>query len=674
MSKKMTTEEFIAKAREVHGDKYNYSKVEYINRRTKVCIICPEHGEFWQAPNSHLNGRGCPKCGGIYKYTTEDFIAKAREVHGDKYDYSKVEYITKKTKVCIICPKHGEFWQKPANHLLGQGCPKCGGSAKLTTDDFIAKAREVHGDKYDYSKVEYVNSKTPVCIICPEHGEFWQKPNYHLSGSGCDKCGGTYKYTTEEFIAKAREVHGDKYDYSKVKYVNASTKVCIICPEHGEFWQAPNSHLNGRGCPKCGHENANMTTEEFIKKARAIHGDKYDYSKVEYANANVKVCIICPEHGEFWQLPGIHLSGHGCPKCSGRGKLATEEFIQRAKEVHGDKYDYSKVEYKGNKNKVCIICPEHGEFWQTPNSHLQGQGCPKCVGKNKTTEEFIIEAREVHGDKYDYSKVEYVNTQTPVCIICPEHGEFWQKPNIHLSGSGCPSCIKNKKLNIEDFITKAREVHGDKYDYSKVEYVNSVTKVCIICPEHGEFWQAPGKHLMGQGCPNCSGVKKEYKFNLLEEFKDEYAFRAFLETNDINILYVLLMNVVESKFGPIKKDIEKALANASEVDPIQALEDKYKSDNDEEDENEIEDTKTTIDLNDIDWDDEEAVNTAINAKITAEDKEEKQPTIEDLIRNTEQEIKVINRVEHMLTPEIREYIMKKFLNDKRRLWMAERGK
>ena len=547
---------------------------------------------------------------------------------------------------------------------------------KLTTEEFIDKARKVHGDKYDYSKVEYVKSQTPVCIICPEHGEFWQKPNIHLSGCGCSKCGGSTKLTTEEFIDKARKVHGDKYDYSKVEYINNQTPVCIICPEHGEFWNTPNHHLNGQGCSKCCN-NKKGTINEFIKKARKIHGDKYDYSKAEYINRKTRICIICPEHGEFWQRPYGHLYGSGCPKCVGKHKPTTEEFITKAREVHGDKYDYSKVEYVNSKTPVCIICPEHGEFWQRPNNHLSGSGCDKCGGTYKwTREEFIAKAREVHGDKYDYSKVEYVDGTTPVRIICPEHGEFKQKPFVHLLGCGCSKCgyikVSNKlKFSTEEFIAKAREVHGDKYDYSMVEYVNYTTKVCIICPEHGKFEQNPSDHLSGHGCPNCTGIRKEYKFNLLQEFKDEYKFRAFLEKNDINLLYVLLMNI-DSKFDPIKKDIEKALLNASEADPIQVLEDKYKSDNDEEDE--TEEANPNTDLNNIDWDDAEAVNKAINTTVKTNNNTNKQPTIEDLMNYTEQEIKVFNKVEHMLIPEVREYIMKKFLNDKRRLWITNREK
>ena len=182
---------------------------------------------------------------------------------------------------------------------------------KLTTEGFINKAKKIHGDKYDYSKVEYVNAKTKVCIICPEHGEFWQTPDNHLKGFGCTKC--------NSFIKKIKEVHNDKYNYSKVNYVDSKTKVCIICPKHGEFWQTPNAHLQGQGCPKCSIEynkkRMSLTTEEFIKKAKEIHGDKYDYSKTDYINADTKVCIVCKKHGEFWQKPYKHLQGQGCPKC-----------------------------------------------------------------------------------------------------------------------------------------------------------------------------------------------------------------------------------------------------------------------------------------------------------------------------------------------------------------------
>ena len=231
----MTTEEFISKAKKVHGDKYDYSLVEYVNNKTRVTIICPIHGLFEQRPVNHLRGHGCMYCGNALKNTKEEFIEAARKVHGDKYDYSQVDYVDNKTKVKIICPIHGMFEQTPSSHLRGRGCKYCGGSVKHTKDTFIEAARKVHGNKYDYSKVEYVNNRTPIIIICPIHGEFKQSPNEHLQGKGCQRCANNIKRTTEEFIENARKIHGDKYDYSRVKYIDCHTKVKIVCPIHGEF-------------------------------------------------------------------------------------------------------------------------------------------------------------------------------------------------------------------------------------------------------------------------------------------------------------------------------------------------------------------------------------------------------------------------------------------------------
>lgn len=194
------------------------------------------------------------------------------------------------------------------------------------------------------------------------------------------------KLTTKEFIEKATQIHGDKYDYSKVEYVNSSTKVCIICPKHGEFWQIPNSHLKGCGCFKCGVENSAKghlyNTKKFIEKAKFIFGNSYDYSEVKYVSSSKKVKIKCNKCGNVFEMtPNNHLSGQGCPKCASKkkgGKKNINEVIEKARKIHGDKYDYSKVEYRGANEKICIICPIHGEFWQTPANHLRGQGCPKC--------------------------------------------------------------------------------------------------------------------------------------------------------------------------------------------------------------------------------------------------------------------------------------------------------
>lgn len=192
-------------------------------------------------------------------------------------------------------------------------------------------------------------------------------------------------------------------------------------------------------------------------------------------------------------------------------KLTTEKFIEKAKTVHGDKYDYSKVSYVSAKEKVCVICPEHGEFWQTPTVHLQGHGCRKCANivscdyRRKSLNDFVSQANMVHNNKYDYSKVEYHNTHSKVCIICPIHGEFWQEAKSHLSGCGCPHCsVDLRSDSVTDFISKAKRVHFDKYDYSLVAYKGSRVKVKIVCPKHGVFLQSPYCHLNGNGCPFCT--------------------------------------------------------------------------------------------------------------------------------------------------------------------------
>jgi hypothetical protein len=400
---------------------------------------------------------------------------------------------------------------------------------RLSKSDFIERATQLYGDKYDYSKVNFVNTSTKVCVICPEHGEFWIIPNNFLKGHKCPTCSGRQRITKEVFVSRSSAIHNGRYDYSKVEWNGAKNEVCIICPIHGEYWQLAKYHLQGNGCPKC-FATPKSSTEDFIKKAKAIYGDKYDYSKVEYKGNKEKVCIICPEHGEWWMSPNNHLRGHRCPGCYGTPKHTNEEFVTLARKVHGNKYDYSKVEYKGNKEKVCIICPEHGEFWQKPQSHFGGNGCSVCSGMQKITLPLFIERCNVtHKGKYDYSKVNFKDLNDFVTIICPEHGEFEQRAKVHYRGYGCPICGGSKRLTNEEFIDKARLVHGNKYDYSKVEYLNTSTKVCIVCPEHGEFWQTPNNHLFGAGCPTCpqSNLEGEIRQLLIKNnirFEQEKTF------------------------------------------------------------------------------------------------------------------------------------------------------
>lgn len=399
MREKDKKEDFIKKAISVHGNKYDYSKVEYKGCCEKVTIICPIHGEFNQTPRSHIRGSGCPECAkikvaGSKRKRLSKLIAEFNKKHHGRYDYSGIkeeEYQSNKSKLPIICPVHGVFYQSVSKHLSGQGCPKCYGNIKKSVEDFINEARKVHGDEYDYSKVDYVNTNTKVEIICREHGSFWQTPKNHTARKqGCPECakakiGESITKPFEKFVAEASKVHNGKYFYNIKGYVNSSSKIDIYCPKHGLFKQNASSHLQGCGCPKCATEQTtekiwNIYSKEFIKRAKQIHGDKYDYSKADFKKFKEKVTIICPIHGEFEQMPDKHIYGKcGCPKCAKTYQPTTEEFVERSSGIHKNKYDYSKVEYVDAHTKVCIICPDHGEFWQTPNGHIKGNGCPRCA-------------------------------------------------------------------------------------------------------------------------------------------------------------------------------------------------------------------------------------------------------------------------------------------------------
>ena len=220
-------------------------------------------------------------------------------------------------------------------------------------------------------------------------------------------------------------------------------------------------------------------------------------------------------------------------------KITNEEYQKKFVELYPTLELLS--EYQGDKKYITVKCKIHNYIFNTkPNWLKQGQGCQKCYddrrGNNtrKTTKEFIEDAKKIHGDKYDYSKVEYINARAKVCIICPIHGEFWQRPDKHIRGQGCPKCGDilngfNKRLGVNEFVKRAKKIHGNKYDYSKVEYVNVDTKVCIICPKHGEFWQTPYCHVSGNGCPTCneSHLEKAMKNILLEnniEFEQQKKF------------------------------------------------------------------------------------------------------------------------------------------------------
>lgn len=260
-NKKYTTEEFVEKSKSIFEDLYDYTKVKYVGNKIKVEIVCKVHGSFLIRPNDHLTRKtGCQKCNRIKTgliNRNRNWLNDFKSIHFNRYDYSKVNYVSNKIKVEIICKEHGSFFMKPNAHTgQKQGCPKCS-KKYIDKKTFIDISTLIHKDKYDYSKVEYIDSHTKVEIICDEHGIFKMKPTDNINNKqGCPKCGkvsmsNKNRKNIDLLISQFKELNGELYDYSKVFYKNNNTKIEIMCKEHGLFLQTPKSHMRGDGCPKC---------------------------------------------------------------------------------------------------------------------------------------------------------------------------------------------------------------------------------------------------------------------------------------------------------------------------------------------------------------------------------------------------------------------------------------
>ena len=280
MSKRLTNQDFIFKSTKQHGYIYDYSLVDYINYYTCVRIICKEHGVFEQRPDAHYKV-GCPKCSlvrrsNLRRNDKNEILCKFNKKHSDRYDYSKIIYTKMRDKVLIKCIKHNiEFYQTPEKHLESKsgGCPKCNsvGKGRMSNELFLEKANNIHCNKYDYSMVEYVRSNSKIKIICKQHGLFEITPNSHLSGRGCSKCSGNYKYKIDDLLSKYNEMYDD-YLYNFTNYLNIKSKVIVKCPKHSVFETTAELLLNGYGCSSCGKKSLG---EERISEYLLYNGIEY---------------------------------------------------------------------------------------------------------------------------------------------------------------------------------------------------------------------------------------------------------------------------------------------------------------------------------------------------------------------------------------------------------------
>lgn len=350
----------------------------------------------------------------------------------------------------------------------------------------------------------------------------------------------TQKMTFSEFCDRASKVHCGSYSYVESGFTDGSGRLTGMCKDHGQFTQRVNDHLSGSGCQKCAAKSqkglAQSRVQKHLEDVRKVN-PQYDYSKFEatFTKVSEKVTVICREHGEFSMTVAHLKKGKGCRQCglekTRQARLITvDEFLKRAGETHGDTYSYKLDTYTAYTEKMTIVCPVHGDFQQSPLQHVQlKHGCRFCAwaanGQKAawTVEEFETACKRIHNNKYVYTG-DFTNTLSPVTVICPVHGRQKQQAFTHMKSSGCPSCGKEARglklrTTKEQFLERARTLHGDAYQYDFEGYVSQKSYVKITCKLHGPFYQNGDTHLRGSRCPICAGTVSNGQIELLEYIK-----------------------------------------------------------------------------------------------------------------------------------------------------------
>lgn len=340
------------------------------------------------------------------------------------------------------------------------------------------------------------------------------------------------------FIEKAKEAHGEKYIYDNLPEIFKGTdRVPIICKLHGEFKQIARNHIHGlhQGCPICGRQKANIsetkTFEEFVEKAKQIHGDKFTYIKESFTKTSDKIEIKCNKCGNtFVQCGSLHLRGCGCSFCNPPHiKLTTEQFKEKLNKTHPNLEVLT--EYISTNKPITVKCKIHNyTYVTTPHRLVQGANCQKCYDdrrsaiKRKSCDTVMKQLTDVHGDKYTfpYIKKEYFDSKSKITAICPKHGGFKISISKLLRKQGCSKCAdeKNgirKRLPLSKCLEKCNKKHNFKYTYPYIEeeYETASSYVSILCPIHGLFKQNIGVHMQGHGCPTCNESHLEQDVNAM---------------------------------------------------------------------------------------------------------------------------------------------------------------
>lgn len=412
------------------------------------------------------------------KLTTEEFIERAKKVHGNKYDYSKTKYVNKRTKICIICPIHGEQWQLPMNHIYGQGCPECGKiyakdyvkkTRSLGLEGFLNKAREIHGDKYDFSLVtSYESNKDNIQVICNRCGNIFNtKPNWILTGHGCKHCETIKKCLGKDILNAAETFYGDEYKFPDIdpeKEYWVKDYTTMVCKIHGNIRKRIDKILSGGRCTICGKligsKNAKLPQNEVKKRLLKLCNNKFDYNFEEYENTQKPLHFTCKKCNKtFVRDLNTLMYNSDCPFCkkneiSKSRTKTTEEFIEQCKHIYGNLYDYSNTEYVASDKKITAKCNQCNKYFSVEaNSHLQGHGCPNHYrNKSKIEEEVFNYVKKIANsiviENYrDNKEIKEIDIYVPSYKIGIEidglfwHNELNKEKDYHLNKT--IACEKN---------------------------------------------------------------------------------------------------------------------------------------------------------------------------------------------------------------------------------------
>lgn len=477
-----------------------------------------------------------------------------------------------KENIDASCKIHGPIINKKAGDLKRSkyACSICAKEEKIkaTSDDYeivIAKASTIHDNSYSYKNAK-ISKMVITNIYCVKHNLlFNQTKKSHLQGhTACPICKlnkqknrNTTNLKKEvidksTFINKSNEIHNNKYDYKYVDYISMFNKVDIYCTKCNQtFPQTPNDHIHKKnGCPSCANiinaKKLRLSKDDFIMRAADIHGDKYNYDLTKFIDTKTKIDVFCKKHNEtFLITPGKLLEGQGCSKCGkDKIKLEVEDVIEESKKIHGDKYNYdnSKLSYVKTKTFFNFFCKScEVDVSQRVDEHLKGTKCKYCAGDIKDDLMFIKKATKIHDKRYSYLKTVYKNHKEKIIITCKEHGDFKQTPKVHLGGSGCPKCNMSKgEIEISRYLklNNISYIHNKTYsEYCNTKETDKKLRFDFFLPEFKLFIEYDGKqHTVAENFGSMK-VSKENRFEN-EQKRDIRKNQIVKDNKDFKLLRI----------------------------------------------------------------------------------------------------------------------------------------